>query len=366
MERTFGALKQGIKGFGLPRIIIFLFFLFLLVTAAFLGMNIPWLISDVLLRWGMWGVLVLAMVPSIRTGIGPNFGVAIGIVGGLLGALVSIELRYFGVLFFGSLDPNGAAFGLVSIGLAVFLAILFSSLLGILYGLLLNQVKGNEMIVSTYVGFSFIALFNILWLLLPFRSSTSIWPIAGDGLRTTINLEDDFGRVLNHLFRIEIGRLTIPISLLITVLFFCFVIFIFNKSRYGMLATAAGSNPDYAKAKGISVNRARIVGTTISTALAGVGIVMFAQGLGFLQLYNAPMWMGFASVAAVLIGGATVKRAAIFNVLLGTLLFQGILTVALPVANEIIPEGNLSEVLRLIISNGIILYALSKAKGGSR
>ncbi|MCL2841876.1 MAG: ABC transporter permease [Oscillospiraceae bacterium] len=364
MERALGALKQGAKDFGLPRIIILAFFFILLLAAALVGMDIPWLISDVLLRWGMWGILVLAMVPSIRSGIGPNFGVAIGIAGGLLGALVSIELRYFG--FLGTLDPDGITFGLVSISLAVLLALAFSSLLGILYGLLLNRVKGNEMIVSTYVGFSFVALFNILWLLLPFRSSTSIWPIAGQGLRTTINLVDDFGRVLNNLFRVEIGNFIIPTSLLLTVLLFCFVIWVFNKSRYGMVMTAAGSNPEYAKARGINVNRARIVGTTISTALAGVGIVMFSQGLGFLQLYNAPMWMGFSSVAAVLIGGATVKRAAIFNVLLGTLLFQGILTVALPVANELVPEGNLSEILRLIISNGIILYALSKARGGSK
>ena len=37
----------------------------------------------------------------------------------------------------------------------------------------------------------------------------------------------------------------------------------------------------------------------------------------------------------------------------------------LPVANQFIPESNLSEVMRLVISNGIILYALAQAKGGS-
>ena len=33
--------------------------------------------------------------------------------------------------------------------------------------------------------------------------------------------------------------------------------------------------------------------------------------------------------------------------------------------NQFIPESNLSEVARLIISNGIIIYALSQVKGGS-
>ena len=75
--------------------------------------------------------------------------------------------------------------------------------------------------------------------------------------------------------------------------------------------------------------------------------------------------MGFHAVAAVLIGGASIGKANISHVILGTFLFQGILSVALPVANEILPEGNLSDVMRIIISNGIILYALTKTGGGS-
>ena len=49
---------------------------------------------------------------------------------------------------------------------------------------------------------------------------------------------------------------------------------------------------------------------------------------------------------------------------MNSFLFQGILALGLPVANQFIPEGNLSEVMRLIIANGIILYALTQAKGG--
>ena len=56
------------------------------------------------------------------------------------------------------------------------------------------------------------------------------------------------------------------------------------------------------------------------------------------------------------------KKGAI----LGAFLFQGVLAVALPVANLILPEGNLSEVARIVISNGIILYALTKTGGSSR
>jgi simple sugar transport system permease protein len=133
-----------------------------------------------------------------------------------------------------------------------------------------------------------------------------------------------------------------------------------------MAMSAAGENPEFTRASGINVDKMRIIGTAVSTALAALGIITYAQSYGFLQLYNAPLMMGFHSVAAVLIGGASVGRAKISHVILGAFLFQGILTVALPVANKILPEGNLSDVLRLIISNGIILYALSKTKGGNK
>ncbi len=373
----FTTIKKAILDFGLPRIIILSFFILLMILAAVYGMNIPVLLGDVLRRWGMFGVLVLAMVPAIQCGIGPNFGVTIGIVGGLIGALVSVEFRSFGFYDFIG-DPTAMA--IVSIIVAMVLGIIISSIFGFLYGLLLNQVKGSEMTVSTYVGFSVVALMNIMWLILPFKSPTSIWPLAGQGLRNTISLESDFTMVLNNLFGFTIGGtyevvdgvetlvggMYVPTGLILFFMIFAFGMWIFTRSRVGIMMSAVGSNQVYAKAAGINVNKMRILGTTISTALGGVGIIMYAQSFGFLQLYNAPQMMGFTCVASVLIGGASIGKARIFNVLLGTFLFQGILTVALPVVNLIIPEGNLSEILRIIISNGIILYALSKSKAGAK
>lgn len=127
---------------------------------------------------------------------------------------------------------------------------------------------------------------------------------------------------------------------------------------------ASGDNPRFAEASGISVNRSRIVGTILSTVLAAVGIVVYAQSFGFMQLYQAPLNMAFAPVAAALLGGASTSKIKISHVIVGTLLFQSLLTIALPVANVLLPEGNLSEVIRLIVSNGIILFALTQAGGG--
>ena len=360
------AVVKSFKNFGLTRTILVAFFLLLVIVAAIQGTNIPVLMGDILRRWGMFGVLALAMVPAIQSGIGPNFGVSIGIIGGLLGALISVEMRYRG--FFEAFADNPTLDAWVSVLVAIVIALFFAVIFGIVYGILLNRVKGNEMVVSTYVGFSIVSLFSIMWLILPFRSGTSIWPIAGQGLRTAINLVDDFGGVFNNFLAFGVGeppqRMNVPTGLLLVFFVLCFLMFLFSKSRTGMMMSAAGANPAFAKAAGINVNRMRIIGTTISTALGAVGIIVYAQSFGFLQLYTAPLMMGFTSVAAVLIGGASVGRARVFNVLLGAVLFQGILTVSMPVANVIMPGGILAEVTRLIVSNGIILYALSRQQTG--
>lgn len=346
-------IKKAYDNIGLPRLIIASFFLFVLLSAAPLGLNIASLLGDTFRRWAMYGILVLAMVPAIQSGIGPNFGISLGIVSGLLGAAISIELEIA--------NPKLAIMVAMLVGTSI------ATILGILYGLLLNNVKGSEMTVSTYVGFSVIAFMNIMWLSLPFTNGDLIWPIGKVGMRNTISLANTFGGLLNNTWSFTIGQegkgLFVPTGLLLFFFLVCIIVWLFMRSKTGIALSAAGSNPTFTRSSGINVNKMRIVGTALSTALGAIGIITYAQSYGFLQLYNAPLWMGFHCVAAVLIGGATTKKATISHVIVGTFLFQGILAVALPVINQVLPESNLPDVIRLIISNGIILYALSKTKG---
>lgn len=363
-------MKEKISKFfasvGLPRIIIMLLFVTLLASAAPLGLNVLGLLGDTIKRFGMYGILVLAMVPGIQCGINLNFGVSLGIIGGLVGALLSIELNIAGIPALVAISPVFAKF--VAIMFAMLVGALLGAVIGAGYGMLLNRVKGSEMTVSTYVGFSVIAFMNILWVSLPFKSGILIWPASGEGLRNTINLADSFGEVFSNFGGFYIGGESgayIPTGLLLFTAAVCFIVWLFLRSKTGMAMSAAGANPTFARASGINVDKMRILGTSISTALGAIGIITYAQTYGFLQLYNAPLMMSFTCVAAILIGGASTSRAKISYVIIGTFLFVGILAVALPVANKVLPEGNLSEVVRIIITNGIILYALTKAGGGT-
>lgn len=333
---------------GLPRLIIGGFFILLCILAIPMNLNMGTLFSDILVRFGMNGILVLAMVPGILCGIGLNFGLPIGLLAGILGGLISIEMNLTGfkAFFVGTI-----------------ISIVLSAVLGYLYGLLLNKVKGDEMMIGTYAGFSAVSLMCIGWLLLPFHSEEIKWPI-GDGLRTTITLEGRFSKILDNFLSFKIGGVVVPTGLILMFLLCCLVVWFFLKTKTGIMMTAGGNNPKFAQASAISVDRTRIIGTTLSTILGAVGIMVYSQSYGFFQLYQAPMMMGFPAVAAVLIGGASIRNAKISHVIIGTFLFQGLLTVGLPVVNSMFTEGNLSEVIRIIISNGIIIYALTKAKGG--
>jgi len=332
---------------GIPRLIIIGFVLLLFVTAYATGMSIGPLVSASLVRIGMNGILVLAMVPTITAGVGLNFGLSVGILCGLVGSLISMELRIRGFSGF-------------------FAAILFSMPLAVVagwaYAKLLNKVKGQEMMVGTYVGFSMVALMCIFWLAAPFSSPEMVWAYGGQGLRYTLTLDNYFGKVLNNFLLVSIGQWEFPLGLFGFFGLLCLLVHLFFGTKLGMAVKAAGANPRFAEASGIDPDRTRTMGVIMSTVLGAIGIIVYAQSYGFLQLYMAPQMMGFPAIAAILIGGANLRDARIPHVLLGTALFQTLLTIALPVTSRVI-EGDISEVARLIISNGMILYALTRRDG---
>ena len=130
-------IKAALKNFGLPRLIIAGFLLLLLIMAPFVGADLPTQISNIINRFSWNGILVLAMVPMVHSGCGLNFGRPLGIISGLLGATLSIELGFTGPLSFLA---------------AILIATPFALILGALYGWLLNKIKGGEMMIATYVG----------------------------------------------------------------------------------------------------------------------------------------------------------------------------------------------------------------------
>lgn len=340
--------ENKILGLGLSQWIIIVFLIVLLVAASLQGMSVATLLSNSLVRIGMNAIFVLAMLPAIQSGIGLNFGLPIGIVFGLLSGLITVEIGMTGMAGFLA---------------ACLMAIVMALAAGYGYGLLLNRMRGSEMMVGNYLNFSVISLMCIAWMVLPFKNGKIIWAM-GSGVRSTITLEENYEKILDNLWSFDVFGITIPSGMLLLVALLCLVMWLFVRSKAGIMMSSSGSNPMFGAAIGIDNDRVRMQGTILSTVLGAVGILVYSQSFGFYQLYNAPIMMAYPAISAILIGGATTKRATIGNVIVGAILYQAILTIALPVASEMLSDSSLSEILRTIVSNGIILYALTKLDGG--
>ncbi|NLJ59079.1 MAG: ABC transporter permease [Tissierellia bacterium] len=355
--------KNIINKIGLPTLIIGTFWIILLIMGGALGISIKTLVSDTIKRAGMNGILVLAMVPSIQSGTGPNFALPVGIVCGLFAIVWSIEFGFTGWSW---------------LFVAIILAIIFAVIVGYFYGRLLNAVKGSEMTIATYTGFSIVAFMCLPWLMIPFKSTNMGW-FMGTGLRETIQLDAIGGQHILSKFLsfslfgedglITIGGesgIIIPTGMLLIFFLCCFIVWVYFRSKSGIAISAGGSNPMFAQSSGINIDRCRIKANILSTVMGAIGIIVYSQGYGYTQLYTAPLMMAFPAVAAVLIGGATASRARVSHVIIGVIIYQGLFTTALPVANQMFEGTDLSEILRMVIQNGIILYALTQVKGGDK
>lgn len=341
--------RAFVREAGIPRLLIAAFVVGLFSVAAATNMNLASLVTDSIVRVARNGILVLALLPAIQGGLGLNFGLPIGVICGLIGCVITLNANVGGISGIALASAIGTALAVPA---------------GAAYGWLLNRTRGQEMMVGTYLGFAIVSGMSIFWLLAPFTNPTLVWAIGGKGLRTTLSLGGIYDKVLDRWLSFTVAGVTIPTGALLAFFGMCLLVWAFFRTRMGISIAAARGNPRFARAAGISDERTRIQASILTTVIAAIGIVIYSQSYGFVQLYTAPLLMAFPAIACILIGGATVTRATITHVVIGTILFQAILTVALPVTSQVI-EGDISETARLIIQNGMILYALTRT-GGKR
>ena len=260
--------------------------------------------------------------------------------------------------------------------------------LGIFCGHVLNRAKGREMVTSYILGFfingvyQMVVLYLMGWIIpitnpllllsrgYGVRNAVSLLGIRGvldnlipavitgtQGAGQFLNINGSSSYIIMHLPFLN-GSIRIPLATLIVIGLFCLFIVWFRKTKLGQDMRAIGQNQAVADSAGIPVNRTRIIAIVISTVLACYGQIIYLQNMGTLNTYNSHDQAGMFSIAALLIGGASVSRASIANVFAGVILFHLMFIVAPVAGKNLVGDAQIGEYFRVFVSYGIIAISL--------
>ena len=337
------------------------------------GFSASYLIQELLTRIGRNSFLILSLLIPIMAGMGLNFGMVLGAMAGQIGLLFIYDWGVVGI-------PGMILACLIGTPIAI--------VLGMFCGAVLNRAKGREMVTSYILGFfingvyQLVVLYLMGWII-PITNPTLLLS-RGYGVRNAVSLVGVRG-VLDNLIpavvsgaeqtkqflsingsgafmMIQIpcfdGAVRIPLATLIVIALFCIFIVWFRKTKLGQDMRAIGQSQSVSDSAGIPVNRTRIIAIVISTVLACYGQIIYLQNMGTLNTYNSHDQAGMFSIAALLIGGASVSRASIANVFVGVILFHLMFIVAPMAGKNLIGEAQIGEYFRVFVSYGIIAIAL--------
>lgn len=334
------------KGFLINNIVPIFMIIIILITTPLSGLSVEYIIKEIILRMSRNLFLVLSLLIPIVAGMGLNFGIVLGAMGGQL-ALILIS--------------DWHIMGLQGIFLAMIVSIPFSIILGYLGGIVLNRAKGREMITSMILGYFINGVYQLIVLylmgtIIPITDK-NILLSSGRGVRNSVDLTEVAG-ALDKNFTLQIGKFTIPTLTVIIVIILCLFIIWFRKTKLGQDMRAVGQDMEVSKSAGIEVNKVRIYAIVISTVLAGIGQIIYLQNLGTMNTYNSHEQIGMFSVAALLIGGASVAKASIPNALSGVILFHIMFILAPRAGKELMGSAQIGEYFRVFVSYGIIALVL--------
>ena len=385
--------------------VMIMFVVLCIVCLYFSGYTIPYVMYELFGRLSRNAFIVLALILPIVAGMGINFAVTIGAMAAQISALWVIEWNVAGR--FGSLAAFAAAM-LMTVPIAAFF--------GYLIGKLLNKMKGQEMIGGLILGYFANGLYQLLFLfifgnLIPLNAPGLV--IKGStGVANTIDLstERGFKYSLDGLWRVDFGTgLYVFCGILLTLALIKFLrkksdkkallrvflitvglcliyqipavsglfsmvqvpmvtfglvglLCLFNdalmKTRLGQKFRAVGQSRTVANVSGINVDQVRVIAIMISTVLAGWGQLIFVQNMGSFQTYGAHEQVGLYAGAAILVGGASIRKATNSQAILGCILFHLLFIVAPSAGKNLFGDAAIGEYFRVFISYGVIALAL--------
>ena len=299
---------------------------------------------------------------------------------------------------------------------AMLMTVPIAGFFGYLIGNLLNKMKGQEMIGGLILGYFANGLYQLLFLfifgnLIPLNAPGLV--IKGStGVANTIDLSTDrgFKYALDGIWNVPFGTglyifcglfvvyavaklllkksdkkktlvtvgicaaacilyqipavsalfamVKVPMVTFLVVALLCLFNNALMKTRLGQQFRAVGQSRTVANVSGINVDKVRVIAIMISTVLAGWGQLIFVQNMGSFQTYGAHEQVGLYAGAAILVGGASIRKATNGQALLGCILFHLLFIVAPSAGKNLFGDAAIGEYFRVFISYGVIALAL--------
>ena len=323
-----------------------MFVVICLICLPLAGYSPSYLINELVTRMGRNTFLILSLLIPIMAGMGLNFGMTLGAMAGEIALILVVDWQIWGI-------PG--------IILAMIISIPISILLGLFCGSMLNRAKGREMVTSYFISFFMNGVYQLVVLFLmgpviPIIHATLKLP-RGYGVRNTVSLLS-MRQQLDNLLAINVGGVKIPVLTFIIIAVLCLVIVWFRRTKLGQDMRPVAQDMEVARDAGINVDRTRIIAIVMSTVVAGFGMIIYLQNLGNFPTYTAHVQIGTFSIAALLVGGASVEKASIGNAFLGVILFHMMFILAPEAGTPITGDSMIGEYFRTFVSYGVITVAL--------
>lgn len=393
-------------------IVTIIFAVLCVFSIAFSGQSASFVLQETISRICRNSVLILSLLMPVLCGMGLNFSIVLGAAAGQIGLIL---ITHWGI--------GGAGGILICMLIATLLSLVFGLFAGGIFNRTVGQEMITGMIIGYFAkGVFDLVLLKLFGKIIPMDNPVLILS-GGVGLKNTIDFNDNIKYVLDNVLKIPLLDFTLWMMLLLLVvtagatacrLFFkkqslgealgrtrglliataglvlgyCLLLFIppllqaactvqvpvftafiifcvclisvyISRTKLGQDIRTCGNSMQVASAAGIKVARTRVIATIISTVFAAWGQIIYLQNMGLVNTYTSHEQVGMYSVAALLVGGASIRKATIGQVFLGALLFH-ILFFTMPLAGlNLFSDAQIGEYFRVFISYGVIAASLA-------
>lgn len=381
--------------------VVVVFFTILCILAYVIAGQAPYVVmSDLINRVMRNSIMVLALIIPILAGMGLNFGIVVGAMSAQAAIIFITHWRLGGIA------------GILA---ALVISTVISVICGYLLGRLFNKTRGQEMITGMIVGYFGNGIYLLIFLVL-LGTIIPFWDpelsiSTGIGIKDTLNMQKNMKGALDQVFELKfsvvlmiifglftlhtawkavekkedvkklairwviwgvvlavvlnapvlgkvVAKCDVPIITLLFIILVSVLCQYITKTKLGQDFRSVGSDIKIAEASGINVDRIRILATIFSTVLAGWGQFVFLQNMGTFSTYTAQQNVGTFSIAALLVGGASIDKANVKQAFTGVVLFQLLFLLAPAAGTKIFNDSQVGEYFRTVISNGVIAVAL--------